>query len=108
LFGSIGAGGGVNVSGDVFIGYIKGGIENVSGKTANINIVAGPISVTLFIDKGTGELIGTTVGLGPSVTPIGASGTISQTGTFTLRDLLRLLRSLKEINNRFLELNPCE
>jgi hypothetical protein len=41
----------VNVSGDVFAGFINGDITNVSGLTANINGVLGPLSVTIFTDS---------------------------------------------------------
>jgi len=95
VFTSLGAGGGVNVSADVFLGFIRGGIENVSGPTANINITLGSgplgLSVTTFTDARTGEIVGFTIGVGPGATPIGASGTYSVTGTYTLRDFLRFL-----------------
>ncbi len=84
VFGSLGTGGGVNVSADVFFGFIKGDISNVSGVTGNINIVPGPVSITIITNPKTGEVMGFTAGLGPSATPIGASGTLSATGTFTL------------------------
>lgn len=92
VFGSIGAGGGVNVSGDVFLGFVRGGIENVGGLTANINLTLGPVSITTLTNPVTGEAVGVTFGLGPSAIPIGASGTISQTGTLTLRDFLEAIR----------------
>jgi len=91
VFVSVGAGGGVNVSGDVFIGVITGDIGNVSGTTGNINVGLGPISITVITDPNTGKVIGGTVGLGPSATPVGSSGTVSVTGTFTLRDLWNLI-----------------
>jgi hypothetical protein len=88
VFGSAGAGGGVNISYDYFAGFVKGGIENVKGVTANINITAWIFSVTIFTDPHTGEIIGGTIGYGPSATPVGASGSISQTGTYTFRQFL--------------------
>ena len=91
VFSSLGSGGGVNVSSDIFIGYVVGGIENVSGETGNINVSAGPISITVFINPETGDIVGGTFGLGPSATPVGASGTYSITGTFTFRDFFRLV-----------------
>ena len=104
VFGSLGAGGGVNVSADAFIGFIKGDTSNVSGVTGNINIVAGPLSITTITNPKTVDVVGFTVGVGPSATPIGASGTLSATGTFTLRDLIKLLkRSTKQ-----LEPVPCD
>ena len=111
VFGSVGTGGGVNISSDIFAGFVRGGTENIRGLTTNINIVAGPVSITLFGDPGSKEIVGGTIGFGPSATPIGASGTVSLTGTFTLRDVLRLLKSLAQENNRFwkaTQLIPCE
>jgi len=104
IFGSTGTGGGVNVSSDIFAGYIKGSMSDVSGVTTNINIVAGLVSLTFFINPDTGELMGLTAGLGPSASPVGASGTISATGILTLGDLLKFLKG------RFLgdqKLHPC-
>jgi hypothetical protein len=49
---------------------------------------------TIITNPKTGEVMGFTAGLGPSATPIGASGTLSATGTFTLRDLIKLLKDL--------------
>lgn len=83
-FLSEGAGGGVNVSGDVFVGFIEGSISDVAGTTANLNLVGGPFSVTIFLDPITGEIIGGTAGAGPTATPFGVSGTISNTGTVPL------------------------
>ena len=88
FFGSIGSGGGVNVSGDIYVGYIEGGIKNVSGMTTNVNLTLGPLSITIFIDPKTGKIIGGTGGIGPGATPIGASGTISQTDTKTVRNFI--------------------
>jgi RHS repeat-associated protein len=93
VFGSIGAGGGVNVSGDVFAGFIYGDITNVSGLTANINGVLGPLSVTIFTDPQTGQILGGTIGWGPGI-PLGGSGTLSQTGTFTLTDFSALIDAI--------------
>ena len=47
LYGSAGTGVGLNVSADVFAGWIKG---DVTGITENINLVLGPVSLTAFID----------------------------------------------------------
>lgn len=92
VFGSIGSGGGVNISADIFGGFIFGGVENLSGLTANINITVGPASLTILADPKTGKIIGATFGAGPGVTPVGASGTLSQTGMFTFNDLLNFLK----------------
>jgi len=104
LFGSAGLGAGLNVSADLFAGIIKGDLSNVRGETANINLVLGPISLSLFTDPKNGELIGGTVGYGPSATPVGASGTISITGILTLRDLIDYIRKF----NRNDQLSPIE
>ncbi len=90
-FAAFGPGVGVNVSADLFVGFVRGGIENVSGETANINIVGGPVSITLFTDPKTGQVVGGTIGYGPSATPVGASGSYSITRTLTLRNLLNRL-----------------
>ena len=99
VFGSAGLGAGLNVSGDFFVGFVKGGIENVKGQTVNLNFTFGPpiplpISVTVFTDPVTGEIVGLTAGLGPSATPIGVSGTVAGTGTVTVRDALRFISRL--------------
>ncbi|MFQ5804187.1 MAG: hypothetical protein ACE5JQ_14955, partial [Candidatus Methylomirabilales bacterium] len=96
VFGSAGPAAGVNVSYDLFVGFIKGGIEDVKGETVNVNLVLGPpiplpISITMITDPKTGETIGWTFGYGPTATPVGVSGAYSVTRTFTLRDLLGFL-----------------
>jgi hypothetical protein len=101
VFGSVGATAGVNVSADVFVGYVEGGIGNVSGTTVNQNIGVGPLSITTFHDPKTGELIGGTIGLGPGATPVGYSASYAATKTLTLRDLLNWLVGLSK-------LDPCE
>jgi hypothetical protein len=87
-FGSLGAGGGVNVSGDAFVGFIFSGSEKIRGVTVNGNVSVGPFSVTTFFDPGSGDILGGTFGLGPGATPIGTSITESITGTLSFRDLL--------------------
>jgi RHS repeat-associated protein len=101
VFGSAGATAGLNVSADAFVGYVEGGMEDVSGTTVNQNVTAGPLSVTTFHDPTTGEVVGATVGFGPSATPAGYSVAYSVTGTLTLKDLLAWLAGL-------LSANPCE
>jgi len=83
--GSLGIGGGLNISGDVYAGFVAGDISNVSGPTLNTNLIGGPVSVTVFTDMN-GNVIGGTVGLGPGI-PVGASGTYSNTGVLTLQDI---------------------
>jgi RHS repeat-associated protein len=87
-FASVGVGTGLNISGDFFVGVIKGGPENVKGETFNTNITAGSWSFTVFKDPKTGEIIGVTVGLGPGATKGGLSETYSITRTLPFRDLL--------------------
>ena len=79
FFGSIGGGTGFNVSGDIFGGFIFGGPENVSGWTVNYN-VGGPVSVTIFTNPNGGQIMGGTIGFGPSLTRVGGSVTGSSTG----------------------------
>jgi len=96
-FASGGIGTGVNVSADIFFGYIKGDISDVSGVTTNINIVGGPISVAILIDPKTGEVIGFTVGGFPVSVPlpVQASGAVSATKVYLkLSDVLKLLDDL--------------
>ena len=91
-FGSIGAGHGLNVSFDIFIGYIEGCIGNVSGETNNMNVSILNLSITAFFNK-QGKYIGFTAGLGGGATPVSVSLTESITGTLTLRKTLnRILK----------------
>ena len=79
-FGSVGIGVGVNVSGDVFVGYYDGSLADMEGTTINQNVTAWySTSGTVFLDSSTGEVLGGTVGLGPSATPVGGSTTFSFT-----------------------------
>jgi RHS repeat-associated protein len=73
LFGAIGAGVGVNVSADVFVGIV----DDVNGQTINQNFTVGPVSVSLFFDANEGGLVGGTLGWGPGATVIGGSTTSS-------------------------------
>ena len=59
----------------------------MSGQTFNINLVGGPVNVTIFTDR-SGNVIGGTIGYGPGAPPVGASGTYSNTGVLTLQDIL--------------------
>lgn len=79
-FGAAGYGAGVNVSGDVFIGYFSGGIENVAGATDNFNLALGPVSISVFENAATGDFAGFTVGGGAGFPPVGGSITRSYTG----------------------------
>ena len=103
VFGSVGGGVGLNLSADAFIGYVKGDISNVSGTTINLNF-ASPISITAFIDINTGEVIGGTIGIGPSATVVGGSVTGSFIGTYTIRDFIKDLREF--LSNPYGD--PCE
>jgi len=87
-FAAVGIGTGLNISADRFVGYIKGGPENVKGETFNTNITIERLSITIFKDPKTGEILGGTVGLGPGATRFGLSETYSITRTLTARDLL--------------------
>jgi RHS repeat-associated protein len=91
IFASMGAGVGVNVSADAFVGTVSGPAENVSGKTVNVNVSAGPISTSTFIDPSSGEVVGGTIGAGPGL-PAGVSGTGSATGAVTLRGLVDFIK----------------
>jgi len=85
IFGTIGAGGGLNVSSDLFVGVIFGGLNNVSGATVNFNFVGGPFSVSAIFDARTGGFSGFTLGLGPGI-PIGFSTTVATTGILAVQE----------------------
>ncbi len=87
VFGSIGPAAGVNISADIFAGYISS--PNIQGVTNNINVVGGLISGTVLTDASTGQVVGGTIGFGPSFPLVGASGSESFTGDITARELLR-------------------
>jgi len=93
VFASVGPTVGVNISADVFIGFVKGEIKNVSGPSINQNISIGPVSISLFHDPDTGDVMGGTFGLGPGATPVGYSVAYDQTGTLTIRDLIKFFKS---------------
>jgi len=95
LFGSAGPAGGVNVSGDVFVGFVLGGMGNVPGTTVNANVAAGPVSVTVFFDPASGRITGGTIGAGPTAGGAGASISQSNTGIVTLGDALGHPRNKK-------------
>jgi len=104
VFGSAGSGLGVNVSADVFVGYIKG---DATGITKNINIVIPYVSFTTFLDPKTKEILGGTIGVGPSLTP-GGSFTLSGTGTIgDLVDIVRKLISKQIASNKLVD-SPCK
>ncbi len=90
-FISVGTGGGLSVGGDIFIGIVSGPASNVEGKTVNINIGAGPASVTIFTDPVTGSVLGGTLGIGPSATPLSGTLTVSLTGTNTISKIVDML-----------------
>jgi hypothetical protein len=70
---------GVNISADVFIGYVKGDLANLYGDTFNQNYTAGPVSVTIMHAPDTAEFLGFTVGVGPSRYLYGYSGAYEHT-----------------------------
>jgi hypothetical protein len=83
-------GGGLNVSSDIFVGYVKGSVRNLSGPSENLNISLGPLSLTLMYAPSSGrafsgKLVGGTVGVGPGL-PLGISATKSQTGATRFGD----------------------
>ncbi len=84
VFGSVGACGGFNLSADAFVGVVKGKKSNVSGETINFNLSVGPVSLSLFFDASGKELVGGTLGVGPSATPLGASLSLALTGVATI------------------------
>ena len=90
-FATVGARVGVNISAGAFGGVVFGGAQNLSGLTVDSNLVLGPISVTTFTNPTTGAVSGFTLGLGPSATPIGASGTVDLTRTFSILNFLKRL-----------------
>ena len=88
VFGSVGSGVGLNVSGDVFVGYIKGdNASDIHGETANVNFTAGLVSLTMMYGDNW-ELVGWTIGIGQGVTPVGASVTGSVTNAVSIVDLI--------------------
>jgi RHS repeat-associated protein len=54
-FTSAAVAGGLNVSGDVFVGIIRGPFTNLCGESFNTNIVIGPPSITAIFDLGSGD-----------------------------------------------------
>jgi len=104
LFGSVAAGVGVNVSADIFLGFVKGGIENVRGLTTNFNVTIGPVSITAITNPKTGEFLGGTIGGGiPNlgVLPFGFSTTYGATGVITAKEVFRKIRDS-------VKLAPCD
>jgi RHS repeat-associated protein len=89
IYGSFGAGGGFNVGGGLVGGVSFGPASNVSGITMNNNFTLGPASLTLPRNE-QGQLTGVMGGLGPSI-PLGASITLTGTGTLTLNKLLKAI-----------------
>jgi hypothetical protein len=69
-FSTVGYGGGLNVSGDVFVGATT----SLNGFTTDTNVVAGNFSGTLFEDPSTGQILGGTVGYGPQLEAIPTFG----------------------------------
>jgi len=73
------AGVGVNVSAGVQIGGYGGGTENFFGKTYNVNAGTAAGGGTLTYDS-SGNLVGGSISIGPSLAPISYSATTGVTG----------------------------
>ena len=84
-FVSGGATGGLNISSNIFIGYVAGPTENIFGKSVNQNFSVGPFSITTFHDFNTSQLIGGTVGLGAGTPRFGYSGALDMTHGCTFK-----------------------
>ncbi len=80
VFASGGGGGGFNVSVDAFVGYVRGPMSNLAGKTNNVNVGVGPISLTFMYANN--KLQGMTggLGLGTSLVP-GGYGSVTKSTT---------------------------
>jgi hypothetical protein len=74
-FVSAGASQGVNVSGSVFFGVTYDGASTA----INTNFTCGPFGLTIINDPSTGQYLGFTFGVGPGLTPCGASVTYGST-----------------------------
>jgi hypothetical protein len=83
-FTSVGGGGGLNVSYDIFGGVIFGELQ---GFTTNTNVVLGGLSLTFLFDPVTGELVGFTFGYGPQIFGVPFFG-LSQTVDYTASQCL--------------------
>jgi hypothetical protein len=77
-FASVGGGIGNNQSLDLFFGFVKGGLDDVSGKTTNFNVVFGRFSLTVITDPKNFDLLGFTFRFGIPSPPMG-----SVTGSYT-------------------------
>jgi RHS repeat-associated protein len=78
-FASGGGGQGANLGVDAFIGYVGGDFRNVAGQTTNVNVVIGPISITVMLHPTNGTQVGATMGVGPGLMPLQMSGTHANT-----------------------------
>ncbi len=93
FFYSGGVTAGLNVGGDVFGGYVSGGIKNLRMPTVTVNVAADPVSFTVFLDPKTRKLVGGTVGPGASAPVIAFSVGYDRTGVVTVRDILNFVSS---------------
>lgn len=84
-FLSGGTGNGLNVSGSVFLGYVKGDTANFASPFTAVNLALGPISLTNFFSDGSWQ--GLAVGGGPGLPTGQASVTETRTTVGTLRAL---------------------
>lgn len=92
LYGSAGAGVGVNASLGVQFGYVPGPASNVDGVTLNYNLSHGAWTGTVYTDPNNPDPVlapkGGAVSYGLSI-PFGFSTTFSATGALTLNKLLK-------------------
>lgn len=71
-FGSFGQGGGWSIGADLFVGWFRGDVEDISGETMNYNIAVGPLSGVLMFDPKKPNWwlpVGFTVGPGKNLLP---------------------------------------
>ena len=83
-FGSIGGGAGWNISGDLFVGVVRGDFSDIRGDTYNVNVGIGAASISVMFDPCSLDFVGFTFGpgvFGPF--PFGVSGTYSRTDAWS-------------------------
>ena len=92
-----GGAGGFNVSAGVFGGYMRGNANYMRGDFDDLNLVAGPISLTLMYEPSSGRVFsgrfaGFTLGVGPGV-PGGVSVAKSNTQVISFANAICRFRS---------------